>query len=123
MCIYVHAHNRACSGRGCCLYGFTKDDFIDGLAPPCRAATFLDLAADFDISMLTLKSPTTEPSGKSGRGSAHSHLKPDERHTVMLLTADPLVTSRLGALPGELAIRNAAERVERLGSGQFATRD
>lgn len=34
------------------LYGFTKDDFIDGLEPPCGAATFLDLAVDSDISML-----------------------------------------------------------------------
>lgn len=34
------------------LYGFAKEDFIEGIDPPCGAATFLDLAADSDISML-----------------------------------------------------------------------
>jgi peroxiredoxin family protein len=34
------------------LYGLTKDDFIDGIEPSCGAASFLDLAADSDISML-----------------------------------------------------------------------
>ncbi len=33
------------------LYGLTKDDFIDGLEPPVGAATFIDLAADADITM------------------------------------------------------------------------
>jgi peroxiredoxin family protein len=34
------------------LYGFEKDDFIDGLEPPVGAASYLDMAADSDISML-----------------------------------------------------------------------
>lgn len=34
------------------LYGFDKDDFIDGLEPPVGAASYLDMAADADISML-----------------------------------------------------------------------
>lgn len=34
------------------LYGFDKDDFIDGLEPPVGAASYLDMAADSDISML-----------------------------------------------------------------------
>lgn len=34
------------------LYGLEKDDFIDGLEAPCGAASYLDLAADSDISML-----------------------------------------------------------------------
>lgn len=34
------------------LYGFSKDDFIDDIEAPCGAATFLDMAADSDISML-----------------------------------------------------------------------
>jgi peroxiredoxin family protein len=34
------------------LYGFEKDDFVDGIEAPCGAATYLDLAADSDISML-----------------------------------------------------------------------
>jgi len=33
------------------LYGLTKDDFIDGLEPPMGAATFIDMAADADISL------------------------------------------------------------------------
>lgn len=34
------------------LYGFDKDDFIDGLEPPVGAASYLDMAADSEISML-----------------------------------------------------------------------
>ncbi|HET6953047.1 MAG TPA: DsrE/DsrF/DrsH-like family protein [Acidimicrobiales bacterium] len=34
------------------LYGFEKDDFIDGLEAPVGAASYLDMAADSDISML-----------------------------------------------------------------------
>ncbi|MHB1534241.1 MAG: DsrE/DsrF/DrsH-like family protein [Acidimicrobiales bacterium] len=33
------------------LYGLTKDDFIDGLEPPMGAATFIDMAADADITL------------------------------------------------------------------------
>ena len=33
------------------LYGFTKDDFIDGLQPPLGAASFIDMAADSDITL------------------------------------------------------------------------
>ena len=33
------------------LYGFTKEDFIDGLQPPMGAASFIDMAADADISL------------------------------------------------------------------------
>jgi peroxiredoxin family protein len=33
------------------LYGFTKDDFIDGLEPPLGAASFIDMAADSDITL------------------------------------------------------------------------
>lgn len=33
------------------LYGFTKDDFIDGLEPPMGAASFIDMAADADITL------------------------------------------------------------------------
>ena len=33
------------------LYGLTKDDFIDGLEPPMGAATFIDIAADADITL------------------------------------------------------------------------
>ncbi|HET9092180.1 MAG TPA: DsrE/DsrF/DrsH-like family protein [Acidimicrobiales bacterium] len=33
------------------LYGFTKEDFIDGLQPPMGAAGFIDMAADADISL------------------------------------------------------------------------
>jgi peroxiredoxin family protein len=33
------------------LYGLSKDDFIDGLEPPMGAATFIDIAADADISL------------------------------------------------------------------------
>ncbi|MEW6476009.1 MAG: DsrE/DsrF/DrsH-like family protein [Actinomycetota bacterium] len=33
------------------LYGFTKDDFIDGLQPPMGAASFIDIAADADITL------------------------------------------------------------------------
>ncbi|MHB1710473.1 MAG: DsrE/DsrF/DrsH-like family protein [Acidimicrobiales bacterium] len=33
------------------LYGLTKDDFIDGLEPPMGAASFIDMAADADISL------------------------------------------------------------------------
>lgn len=33
------------------LYGLSKDDFIDGLEPPMGAATFIDIAADADITM------------------------------------------------------------------------
>lgn len=34
------------------LYGFSKDDFIDGIEAPVGAASYLDMAADSDISML-----------------------------------------------------------------------
>jgi peroxiredoxin family protein len=33
------------------LYGFTKDDFIDGLETPLGAASFIDMAADADITL------------------------------------------------------------------------
>ena len=33
------------------LYGFTKDDFIDGLQPPLGAASFIDMAAESDITL------------------------------------------------------------------------
>jgi peroxiredoxin family protein len=33
------------------LYGFTKDDFIDGLESPLGAASFIDMAADSDITL------------------------------------------------------------------------
>ena len=33
------------------LYGLSKDDFVDGLESPVGAASFLDMAADSDISM------------------------------------------------------------------------
>ena len=33
------------------LYGLSKDDFIDGLQTPIGAASFIDMAADADISM------------------------------------------------------------------------
>lgn len=33
------------------LYGLTKDDFIDGVEPPLGAASFLDMAADSDITL------------------------------------------------------------------------
>lgn len=33
------------------LYGLTKDDFIEGLEPPMGAATFIDMAADADITL------------------------------------------------------------------------
>jgi peroxiredoxin family protein len=33
------------------LYGLTKDDFIDGLQPPLGAASFIDMAADSDITL------------------------------------------------------------------------
>jgi peroxiredoxin family protein len=33
------------------LYGFTKDDFIEGLQPPLGAASFIDMAADSDITL------------------------------------------------------------------------
>jgi peroxiredoxin family protein len=33
------------------LYGLTKDDFIDGLGAPMGAASFIDLAADADITL------------------------------------------------------------------------
>jgi len=33
------------------LYGLTKDDFIDGLEPSLGAASFLDMAADSDITL------------------------------------------------------------------------
>lgn len=34
------------------LYGFEKDDFIDGIEAPVGAASYLDMAVDSDISML-----------------------------------------------------------------------
>jgi peroxiredoxin family protein len=33
------------------LYGLTKDDFIDGLQPPLGAASFIDMAADSNITL------------------------------------------------------------------------
>lgn len=33
------------------LYGLTKDDFIDGLEAPMGAASFIDIAADADITL------------------------------------------------------------------------
>ncbi len=33
------------------LYGLTKDDFIDGLQAPLGAASFIDMAADSDITL------------------------------------------------------------------------
>ena len=33
------------------LYGLTKDDFIDGLQTPLGAASFIDMAADSDITL------------------------------------------------------------------------
>lgn len=33
------------------LYGLSKDDFIEGLEPPMGAATFIDIAADADITL------------------------------------------------------------------------
>ncbi len=33
------------------LYGFTKDDFIDGLEPPIGAASFINMALESDITM------------------------------------------------------------------------
>ena len=33
------------------LYGLTKDDFIDGLGAPMGAASFIDMAADSDITL------------------------------------------------------------------------
>ena len=33
------------------LYGFTKEDFIDGLGAPMGAASFIDMAADSDITL------------------------------------------------------------------------
>ena len=33
------------------LYGFTKEDFIEGLQPPMGAASFIDMAADSDITL------------------------------------------------------------------------
>jgi peroxiredoxin family protein len=33
------------------LYGLKKDDFIDGLEPPLGAASFIDMAADADITL------------------------------------------------------------------------
>jgi len=33
------------------LYGLTKDDFIDGLESPAGAASFIDVAADADITL------------------------------------------------------------------------
>ena len=33
------------------LYGFTKEDVIDGLGAPMGAASFLDMAADSDITL------------------------------------------------------------------------
>lgn len=34
------------------LYGLSKDDFIDGVSAPIGAASFINMAADADISML-----------------------------------------------------------------------
>lgn len=33
------------------LYGLSKDDFIEGLQPPMGAASFIDMAADADITL------------------------------------------------------------------------
>lgn len=33
------------------LYGLSKDDFIDGLQPPLGATSFIDMAADADITL------------------------------------------------------------------------
>lgn len=33
------------------LYGLTKDDFIDGLQPPIGAASFINMAAEADITL------------------------------------------------------------------------
>ncbi len=33
------------------LYGLTKEDFVEGLQPPIGAASFIDMAADADISL------------------------------------------------------------------------
>jgi peroxiredoxin family protein len=33
------------------LYGLAKEDFIDGIEPPLGAASFLDMAADSDITL------------------------------------------------------------------------
>jgi peroxiredoxin family protein len=33
------------------LYGLSKDDMIDGLQPPIGAASFINMAAEADISM------------------------------------------------------------------------
>lgn len=33
------------------LYGLSKDDFIEGLDPPMGAASFIDMAADADITL------------------------------------------------------------------------
>ena len=33
------------------LYGLRKEDFIDGLQPSMGAASFLDMAADADITL------------------------------------------------------------------------
>jgi peroxiredoxin family protein len=33
------------------LYGFTKEDFIDGLEPPIGAASFINMALESDITM------------------------------------------------------------------------
>lgn len=33
------------------LYGLSKDDFIEGLQPPLGAASFIDMAADADITL------------------------------------------------------------------------
>lgn len=33
------------------LYGLTKDDFIDGIEPPMGAASYINMAADADISL------------------------------------------------------------------------
>lgn len=33
------------------LYGLSKDDFIEGLQPPIGAASFIDMAAEADISL------------------------------------------------------------------------
>jgi peroxiredoxin family protein len=33
------------------LYGLSKDDFIDGIETPMGAASFIDIAADADITM------------------------------------------------------------------------
>jgi peroxiredoxin family protein len=33
------------------LYGLTKDDFIDGIETPLGAASFIDMAADADITL------------------------------------------------------------------------